>query len=116
MPRATNGPASRGRKKKIFKQTKGFYGARKNLNRMAQETLDRALVYAYRDRRTKKRNFRALWITRIGIAARSLGLTYNAFISGLAKADIRINRKMLANIAVHDALAFSKLVDIVKGA
>jgi large subunit ribosomal protein L20 len=116
MPRATNGPASRRRKKRVFKQTKGFFGARKNWNRIAQETLDRALVYAYRDRRNRKRSFRALWITRIGIAARQQGMSYNAFMHGLAKADVALNRKVLANIAVHDPAAFNALVETAKNA
>lgn len=116
MPRATNGPASRRRKNRIFKKTKGFFGGRKNWNRMAQETLDRALVYAYRDRRQRKRNFRALWITRIGIATRILGMSYNAFIHGLSKAGVELNRKVLANLTVQDPVAFSALVEIAKKA
>ena len=116
MPRATNGPASNRRKKRIFKQTKGFVGGRKNLLRSAKETLNRALAYAFRDRRVKKRNFRKLWITRIGIAARNGGTTYNAFISGLKKANIELNRKVLANIAVHDENAFNELIKISKNA
>lgn len=116
MPRATNGPAARKRKKRVFKQTKGYFGARKNWNRIAQETLDRALVYAYRDRRQRKRNFRALWITRIGIAARQQGMSYNAFIHGLAKANVTLNRKVLANIAVHDPAAFNALVETARNA
>ena len=116
MPRATNGPASRARKKKIFKRAEGFFGTRKNCSRQAQETLDRALVYATRDRRTKKRNFRALWITRIGIAARQFEMSYNAFISGLTKAGVELDRKMLAGLAVFDIKAFEKLVSIAKNA
>jgi len=116
MPRATNGPASHRRKKRIFKQTKGFVGGRKNLLRTAKETLNRALSYAFRDRRVKKRNFRKLWITRIGIAARNGGTTYNAFISGLKKANIELNRKVLANIAVYDENAFNELIKISKSA
>ena len=116
MPRATNGPASHRRKKRLFKQTKGFVGGRKNLLRSAKETLNRALAYAFRDRRVKKRNFRQLWITRIGIAARNNGLSYNAFISGLKKAGVELNRKVIADIAVKDPAAFEKLVEISKNA
>jgi len=116
MPRATNGPASHRRKKRIFKQTKGFVGGRKNLLRSAKETLNRALAYAFRDRRVKKRNFRKLWITRIGIAARNGGMSYNAFISGLKKANVELNRKVLADIAVKDPVAFDKLIEISKNA
>ncbi len=116
MPRATNAPASKRRKKRLFRQTKGFVGGRKNLLRSARETLNRAMAYAYRDRRVRKRNFRGLWITRIGIAARNSGMSYNAFIHGLAKADVALNRKMLAAIAVYDEAAFNELVKISKGA
>ena len=116
MPRATTGPASHRRKKRIFKQTKGFVGGRKNLLRSAKETLNRALAYAFRDRRVKKRNFRQLWITRIGIAARNNGLSYNVFISGLKKAGVELNRKVLADIAVKDPVAFEKLIEISKKA
>ncbi len=116
MPRATNAPASKRRKKRLFRQTKGFVGGRKNLLRSARETLNRAMAYAYRDRRVRKRNFRGLWITRIGIAARNSGMPYNAFIHGLAKADVALNRKMLAAIAVHDEAAFNELVKISKSA
>jgi len=114
MPRATNGPASNRRKKRLFKQTKGFVGGRKNLLRSAKETLNRAMAYAYRDRRVRKRKFRQLWITRIGIAARNNGMSYNAFISGIGKANIKLNRKMLAAIAVDDPQAFSELVKLAK--
>ncbi len=114
MPRATNGPASNRRKKRLFKRTKGFVGGRKNLLRSARETLNRAMAYAYRDRRVRKRKFRQLWITRIGIAARNNGMSYNAFMNGLSKASVQLNRKMLAAIAVHDKIAFSELVKLVK--
>ena len=116
MPRATNSPASHRRKKRIFKQTKGFVGGRKNLLRSAIETLNRSMAYAFRDRRVKKRNFRKLWIARIGIAARNSGMSYNAFISGLAKANVELNRKVISNIAINDTIAFNKLVEISQNA
>ena len=116
MPRATNGPASRQRKNRMFKRTKGNFLGRKNLLRTARETLNRAWRYAFRDRRVNKRNFRALWITRIGIAARMQGLTYNAFIHGVEKAGITLNRKMLAEIAVNDPKGFAQLAGTLKGA
>ncbi len=114
MPRATNGPASNRRKKRLFKRTKGFVGGRRNLLRSAVETLNRAMAYAYRDRRVRKRKFRQLWITRIGIAARNNGMSYNALINGLAKANIELNRKMLAAMAVNDPQAFVAVINLVK--
>ena len=114
MPRATNGPASNRRKKRLFKRTKGFVGGRNNLLRSAIETLNRAMAYAYRDRRVRKRKFRQLWITRIGIAARNNGMSYNAFINGLKKANIKLNRKMIAALAVNDPQAFVELVKLAK--
>lgn len=116
MPRATNAPASRRRKKRILKQTKGNYGGRKNLLRTATETLNRSMAYAYRHRRQFKRTQRALWITRIGIAAKLNGLSYNTLISGLKKAGVALNRKMLAGLAVEDAHAFQALCAVAKGA
>ncbi|MCX7847040.1 MAG: 50S ribosomal protein L20 [bacterium] len=116
MPRATNAPASRRRKKRILKRTKGFVGGRRKLIRTATETLNRAMAFAFKHRRAKKREFRALWITRIGIAAKQHGLSYNAFISGLKKAGVALNRKMLAGIAVSDPAAFAALVSKAKGA
>ena len=116
MPRATNGPASRQRKNRMFKKTKGYFGGRKNLLRTAKETLMRAMAFQTRDRKVKKRTFRSLWIARVGIAARECGITYNALISGLKKAAIEIDRKMLADLAVHDMNAFKKIVETVKAA
>ncbi len=114
MPRSTYAVASHKRRRKIVKQAKGYYGRRKNLIRSASEAVDRALSYAYRDRRVKKREFRKLWITRINAAARNEGLSYSKFIAGLKKNEIEIDRKILADLAVRDADAFSKLVEIAK--
>jgi large subunit ribosomal protein L20 len=112
MPRATNGPASRRRKKRLFKKTKGYWGGRKNLLRTATETHDRAMAYAFRDRRARKRSMRQLWITRIGIAAKLHGMNYNTFMHGLGKANIALNRKMLAALAVADENAFKELAGL----
>ena len=111
MPRAQNAAASRARKRKMFQQTKGFRGARSKLNRTAKESLNRALAYAYRDRRQRKRDFRRLWIVRINAGARQGGLSYSQFMHGLGEAGIDINRKMLADLAITDAAAFSSLVE-----
>lgn len=110
MPRARGGFKTRRRRKKILKMAKGYYGAKSRLYRIATEAVDRSLLYAYRDRRTRKREFRSLWIVRINAAVRALGMTYSQFMNGLSKASISINRKALADIAVHDPVAFSKLV------
>ena len=114
MPRATNNPASKRRRKKILKQAKGYRGGRSKLLRTASSAVDRALTYAYRDRRQKKRNFRSLWIVRINAAARLHGLSYSSFMDGLNKAGIEMNRKVLANLAVTDVDAFSVLAEQVK--
>ena len=116
MPRATNNPAAKQRRKKILKRAKGFVGGRGNQYVAAKEAVDRALAYAYRDRRNKKRDFRRLWITRINAAARINGLSYSHFINGLKKAEIEVDRKMLADLAVHDAGAFAKLAEAAKTA
>jgi large subunit ribosomal protein L20 len=110
MPRATNNPASRQRRKKILNRTKGFYSGRRKLIRNASETVKRALAYAYRDRRTRKRDFRALWIARINAAARANEMTYSRFMAGLRTAGIEVNRKMLADLAVNDPAAFHEYV------
>jgi large subunit ribosomal protein L20 len=114
MPRVTNSPASRRRRKKILKQARGYRGGRSKLLRTANNAVDRALQYAYRDRRQKKRNFRALWITRINAAARQHGLTYSRFMAGLKRDGIVINRKVLANLAITDTNAFAALAERVK--
>lgn len=114
MPRATNNPASRQRRKRILKRAKGFRGGRSKLLRTASGAVDRALVYAYRDRRQKKRHFRALWIARINAAVRLQGLTYSRFMDGLKKLGVDLDRKVLANLAVTDADAFATLAAQVK--
>jgi len=116
MPRATNNPAAKARRKKYLKQAKGFVASKGKTYRLARETVERSLVYAYRDRRNKKRDFRRLWITRINAAARLNGLSYSRFMNGLKIAEIDIDRKMLSDLAVHDSPAFSKLADAAKNA
>ncbi len=116
MPRTKHSVASHKRKKKVLKQAKGFTGGRGNLYRSAREAVDRALSYAYRDRRTRKRDFRKLWIARINAAARMNGMSYSRFINGLKKSDIEINRKQLSEIAVNDSEGFARLADIAREA
>ncbi len=116
MPRATNNPAAKQRRKKYLKRAKGFVSGRRRQAITAREAVDRALAYAYRDRRAKKRDFRKLWITRINAAARINGMSYSHFINGLKKAEIEIDRKVLADLAVHDAGAFAKLAEAAKSA
>lgn len=111
MPRVRRSPATRRRKKKIIKKAKGAFGLRKNVYRRAKETVQRALVYAYRDRRNKKREYRQLWTARINAATREYDLSYSRFINGLKKANIIIDRKILADLAVNDRKAFKALVD-----
>src|SRR5687767_12315791 len=114
MPRTkTNVPRTK-RRKKILKQAKGFRGGRHRLYVPAKETLERALRYAYRDRRTKKRQFRRLWISRINAAARQHGLSYSRFMHGLKAADVEIDRKNLAELAVNDPAGFAKLAETAK--
>ena len=114
MPRAKGGFKTRRRRKRILEMAKGYYGAKSRLYRIATEAVDKALRYAYRDRRNKKREFRSLWIVRINAALRSVGMTYSQFINGLTKAEININRKVLADMAVKDPKAFNALVETVK--
>ena len=116
MARVKRGVTARAAHKKILKQAKGYFGRRKNTFRSAVQAVEKAGQYAYRDRRTKKRNFRALWIQRINAATRELGLTYGRFINGLGKAGIEVDRKVLADLAVHDPLGFAALVDKAKAA
>ena len=111
MPRVKRGVTARARHKKVLEQAKGYRGRRKNVYRIAKEAVMKAGQYAYRDRRQKKREFRALWIARINAAVRELGLTYSAFMNGLKKAAIDIDRKVLADIAVHDKAAFTKIAE-----
>lgn len=112
MPRATNNPASRRRRKKVLKRAKGFWGGRSRLFRTAHETVMRAEVYATRDRKQRKRQFRRLWTVRINAACRQFGTTYSRFIAGLKKAKIEMDRKSLADLAVKDSGAFKKLVEL----
>ena len=116
MPRATNNPASRRRRKKVLDRAKGNFGARSKLIRTAKETVQKGLVYAYRDRKNRKRDFRRLWITRISAACRLAGMGYSAFMSGLKKAGVNLDRKMLADLAVRDKDTFVKLTEIAKSA
>ncbi len=114
MPRAKGGYKTRRRRKKILKMAKGYYGARSRLYRVATEAVDRALLNAYKDRRLKKREFRALWIIRINAAVRSLGMTYSQFMNKLKIANINLNRKALADLAFNDPKSFSELFETVK--
>lgn len=114
MARTKHSVTSHRRKKKVLKQAKGYSGGRSKLYRTAQEAVNKALTYAYRDRRARKRDFRRLWIARINAAARLHGLSYSHFINGLKRSDIEINRKVLAELAVSDAESFAKLAEIAK--
>jgi large subunit ribosomal protein L20 len=114
MPRAKGGFKTRRRRKKILERAKGYYGAKSRLYRVATEAVDKALQYAYRDRRAKKREFRSLWIIRINAAARAFGLSYSQLMSMLKKANVALNRKTLADMAYNDPSAFSQLVEKVK--
>ena len=114
MPRVKRGVTARARHKKVLDQAKGFRGRRGNVYRIAKEAVMKAGQYAYRDRRQRKRDFRALWIARINAAARELGLSYSVFMNGLKKAAIEIDRKMLADLAVADKAAFARIASQVK--
>jgi large subunit ribosomal protein L20 len=114
MPRVKRGVTARASHKKVIARAKGFRGRRNNVFRIANEAVMRAGQYAYRDRRRKKRDFRSLWITRINAAAREHGLSYSVFMNGLKKAEIEVDRKVLADIAVLDKPAFGKFVEKVK--
>ena len=114
MPRSVNHVASRAKRKKILKQTRGYYGARKNVWTVAKNTWEKGLQYAYRDRKTKKRNFRSLWIQRINAAAREEGLSYSKFMGLVHKAEVNMNRKVLADLAMNQPEAFKAIVAKVK--
>ena len=114
MTRVKRGVTARARHKKVIKQAKGFRGRRGNVYRVAKQAVMKAGQYAYRDRRQKKRQFRSLWIARINAAVRELGMTYSAFMSGLKRANIEIDRKVLADLAVLDKAAFAKIAGQVK--
>jgi len=111
MPRATNAPASRRRRKRRLEQAKGFRGSRSKLYRTATEAVDKALQHSYGDRRRKKRTYRALWIARLSAACRANDITYSRFMEGLTKADVRLNRKVLSEIAIHDPDGFANIVE-----
>ena len=111
MARVKRGVTAHAKHKKVLKAAKGFYGRRKNTIRVAKQAVEKAMQYAYRDRKRRKRTFRALWIQRINAAARQHGITYGRFISGLALAGIAVDRQVLADLAVSDAAAFKALVD-----
>jgi len=114
MARVKRGTNARRRHKKVLKQAKGYYGAKSKLFKPANQAVMKSLNYAYIGRKQKKRNFRKLWITRINAATRANGMSYSRFINGLKKADIEINRKMLSEMAIHDAEGFTQLVEIAK--
>lgn len=116
MPRVKRGVTAKARHKKILKKAKGYYGAKSRVYRAAKETVIKAQQYAYRDRKQKKRDFRSLWIIRINAGARENGLSYSRLISGLKKASIEIDRKVLAGLAVHDKPVFSAIVEKAKAA
>ena len=114
MPRVKRGVVAHRRHKKILKQAKGYYGARSRVFRVAKQAVTKAGQYAYRDRRQRKRQFRALWITRINAKSRANGLSYSRLINGLKKADIALDRRVLADLAVHDKPAFAAIVEQAK--
>ncbi|WP_303901099.1 50S ribosomal protein L20 [Thiohalomonas denitrificans] len=116
MPRVKRGVNARAKHKKILSQAKGYYGRRKNVFRVAKQAVIKAGQYAYRDRRQRKRQFRNLWIVRINAASRECGLSYSRFINGLKKANVEVDRKVLADIAVFDKAAFGALADKAKAA
>ncbi len=116
MSRVKRGVTTHARHRKVIKQAKGYYGRRKNTIRVAKQAVDKAGQYAYRDRKVKKRTFRALWIQRINAAARGFGLSYSRFIAGAQAAGSEIDRKALADIAVHDIAAFGAIIAQAKGA
>lgn len=116
MPRVKNSVATRSRRKRVLKQAKGYEGTRHKLYKTAKESVKRGLNYAYRDRRVRKREFRALWIARINAATRAHGMAYSQFINGLKKAEIDVDRKVLADLAVNDSAAFEQFVDAARKA
>jgi large subunit ribosomal protein L20 len=116
MPRATNNVAARARHHKVLKKAKGYRGGKSRLYKTAKEAVERSLLYAFRDRRARKRDFRRLWIIRINAAARQHGLSYSTLMSGLRQSQVEINRKVLAEMAVNDAEGFQKLVETAKQA
>ena len=116
MPRVRRGTKRHNKRRRILKLAKGYYGTRSKAYRIAKQAVDRALLYSYRDRRQRKRQFRRLWIARINAAARANGLSYSRFVDGLKKAGSQLDRKVLADIAVHEPQAFAKLAETAKKA
>jgi large subunit ribosomal protein L20 len=116
MARVKRGVTSHAKHKKVFKAAKGYYGRRKNTIRIAKQAVEKGMQYAYRDRKNKKRSFRALWIQRINAAVREHGLTYGRFIDGLGKAGVAVDRKVLADLAVREPAAFKAIVDTARAA
>jgi len=114
MPRSVNSVASRARRKKVMKQAKGYFGRRKNVWTVAKNAVDKAMLYAYRDRKAKKRNFRTLWITRINAGARMHGMSYSQFMGKVKAEGIELNRKVLADLAMNHPEAFKAIVEKVK--
>ena len=114
MPRSVNSVAKRARRKKVLKQAKGFFGRRKNVWTIAKNAVEKAMLYAYRDRRTKKRNFRSLWIARINAGAREHGMSYSQFMGKIKSNNIELNRKVLADLAMNNPQAFKAIVEKIK--
>lgn len=114
MPRSVNAVAAKARRKKVLKAAKGYFGRRKNVHTVAKNAVEKGMTYAYRDRKQKKRNFRSLWIQRINAGARKHGMSYSEFMGKLAKTDIDLNRKVLADLAMNHPEAFEAVVDKVK--
>jgi len=114
MPRSVNNVASRARRKKVLKRAKGFWGRKKNVWTVAKNAIEKGMQYAYRDRKAKKRDFRSLWIQRINAAVRQHNMSYSEFMGKLKKSNIELNRKVLADLALHDADAFKAIVEKVK--
>lgn len=114
MPKATNSVAAKAKRKKVLKQAKGYYGRRKNVHTVAKNAVEKGLTYAYRDRKQKKRNFRSLWVQRINAAAREHGMSYSVFMGKVAEKGIKLNRKVLADLALNNPEAFKAIVDAVK--
>lgn len=114
MARTKGGPKTRRRRKRVLKLAKGYFGARRKLYAVAKETVDRALAYAYSGRKQKKRNYRRLWIVRINAALRPLGMSYSRFVHGLSRADVRLDRRVLADLALNEPAAFESIVGIAK--
>ncbi len=114
MPRSVNSVAAKARRKKVLKQAKGYFGRRKNVHTVAKNAIEKGMQYAYQGRKQKKRNFRALWIQRINAATREHGMSYSTFMGKIAKNNIELNRKVLADLAMNDAAAFKAIVDSLK--